>query len=140
MAELPPTFFVDIITHSLNFFVGYYGDVQAKRGKAASLRRDIFEGVAVCVNCWPGPVDPKALKSIWFLLTICAMSGAPDELVAGEIEPLDCPESDQPYLGLAHNETDFEDYQMALSRLVMKFDNERDTVPTMIKFLRQNYE
>jgi hypothetical protein len=139
MAELPRTLFIDVITNSLNFFVGYYGEVQAKREKAASLRRDIFEGVAVCVTYWPGPVDPEALESIWFLLSICAISGAPDELVAGEIDAVDCPENDQPYLGLAHNETDFEDYHLALSRLVMKFENERDTVPTMIKFLRQNY-
>jgi hypothetical protein len=47
------------------------------------------------------------------------MTGAPDELIANEIEPFDSPEGDQPDLWLAHDETDCEDYHTALPRLFL---------------------
>jgi hypothetical protein len=78
------------------------------------------------------------LKNLWYLLYLVAVSGAPDEILAG-VPGKDCAEKDQPFLGLAHNETDFTDYKEALARLRKKLESEPAAFPTMVQYVRAKF-
>lgn len=138
--ELPILLLVDFINDSLLLFTGYYGEVQPTKEKSVNLRIDIFTIVDKITNFYPTDIPPDDLKMIWYLLYIAAISGASDfdlENIGSTIVESD--EPDSPYLGLEKTQSDFLDYRIALERLGKKFEAEKDTLPNMIQFIRQNY-
>ncbi|KAH0786502.1 hypothetical protein GPJ56_009573 [Histomonas meleagridis] len=137
-SEIPIELIKDFIKYSLSYFVGYYGEVQASKGRAVDLRRDIFQVVDLCTKYFPGKLGRGSLEKIWYLLYIVAVSGAEDDML-NNVKQEDFAESDQPYLGLKHNDEDFSDYKMALTRLSKKFESEFEAFPAMVEFVRKNY-
>lgn len=138
--ELPILLLVDFINDSLSLFAGYYGEVQPTKEKSVNLRIDIFAIVDRIILCYPTEIPPDALKMIWYLLYIAAISGATDfELENIGLTFIDSDEPDTPYLGLEKTQSEFLDYKIALERLGKKFESEKSTLPKMIQFVRQNY-
>ncbi|KAK8881690.1 hypothetical protein M9Y10_039615 [Tritrichomonas musculus] len=141
--ELPALLLADVINDSLSYFIGYYGEVQPSKERSVNLRMDIFTIVDTCAQYYPNDgskasFTQETLKQIWYLLYIVAFSGAKDE----ELENVkyDKPSEDNtPYLGLKHNNTDFENYREAIGILGKKFESENEIFPQMIEFIRQNY-
>jgi hypothetical protein len=127
-----------VIDDSMWYFMGYYGEVQPSKERAANLRMDIFAIIDLCVKYYPDKMPSEFLKKVWYLLYIAAVSGASDAEV-GDVKHADCAEKDQPYLGLEHTDREFKDYKVALARLSKKFESEFDVFPTMVSFIRTNY-
>ncbi|OHS98029.1 hypothetical protein TRFO_35681 [Tritrichomonas foetus] len=136
--ELPNLLIVDFIDDSLSLFEGYYGEVQPTKEKSINLRIDIFAIVELVTQFYPSEMSGDTLKRIWYLLYIVAISGASET----DLEHIQFKESDEPnmpFLGLERNGSDFADYRHALEILGKKFESEAETLPAMIKFVRQNY-
>lgn len=137
--EIPDLLILDLINDSLQHFVGYYSEVQPSKSRSENLRRDIFAIVTSCSEFYPKKMGSDTLQKIWFLLAIAAVSGATDEQV-NEFKQLDCKEGDKPFLGLGHTDAEFEDYMLALGRLLKKFEGESGSIRFMIDFVRKNYK
>lgn len=136
--ELPNLLMMDLIIDSLTYFIGYYGEVQPSKARAVNLRRDIFEIVDLCIQYHPGKMSEETLSKVWYLLYIVAVSGASDAELE-HVEHLDCKECSDPYLGLEHTDRSFADYKLALGRLSKKFEAEFQAFPSMVEFIRVNY-
>jgi len=134
----PDIVLIDFIEDSLLYFTGYYGEIQPSPDRSKDLRRDVFFIVDTSIEFYPSDLPQEVLQSIWYLLTIAAVSGAS----ADQLENI-CPEENQmmndPYLGLAKTDVDFVDYRVALNRLSTKFVGELDALPAMISFVRAHY-
>ena len=138
--ELPILLLVDFINDSLSLFSGYYGEVQPTKEKSVNLRIDIFTIIDLITEYYPTDITPDALKMIWYLLYIAAISGASDfDLENVGMTFIESDEPDSPYLGLEKTQSEFVDYRLALERLGKKFEAEKDTLPKMIHFIRENY-
>ena len=138
--ELPILLLVDFINDSLSLFAGYYGEIQPTKEKSVNLRIDIFAIVDRITLYYPTDIPPDTLKMIWYLLYIAAISGASDfDLENIGLTFIESEEPDSPYLGLEKSQSEFLDYKIALERLGKKFEAEKDTLPNMIQFIRQNY-
>lgn len=136
--ELPQVLLVDIIDDSLTYFNGYYGEVQSSRQRSVNLRMDIFEIVDVCTQYYPGTIPNETLTKIWYLLYIAAFSGSKDDEL-DNINYQNPTEDNTPFLGLKHNDKEFDDYKLAIGVLGKKFESEKEIVPQMIEFIRKNY-
>ena len=144
--ELPSVLLADIIGNSLSYFIGYYGEVQPSKERSVNLRMDIFAIVETCIKYYPNDdskssqvnFTPEILKQIWYLLYIVAFSGAKDEELQ-DVKYEQAKEDNTPFLGLKHNDTDFENYREAIGILGKKFEAENEIFPQMIEFIRQNY-
>ena len=136
--ELPNLLLVDFLDDSLNLFEGYYGEVQPTKEKSINLRIDIFAIVELVTQFYPTEMSADALKRMWYLLYICAISGASDTDLE-TVEFKESSDSSMPFLGLERSGADFVDYRLALDVLGKKFENEAETLPDMIKFIRHNY-
>jgi hypothetical protein len=136
--ELPESLVVAFVDMNLSFMHSYYGDVQPSRMRSGDLRREIFVVVALVVGAAKGKMPAEMLERIWFLLAIAAVSGA-SEAELEYVLPVEAPDPDAPYLGLEHNEKDWMDYGLALSRLMKKFETQMETFPKMVIWIRANY-
>ena len=136
-SELPDLLLVDFLDDSLRHFTGYYGEVQPTKERAVNLRMDIFAIVDAVIKYYPRKFAKETLERIWFLLTIAAVCGAPDDLLTN-VKQIDF-KNDDPYLGLKNDGKDFSDYKLALGRLLKKFEGELDSFPVMVDFVRKHY-
>lgn len=138
-SELPDMLIIDCVNDSLDFFIAYYSEVQPLKDKSAKLRIDIFELVTTIKEVYPGDIPEEKLKNMWFLLYIAAVSGAPKELL-DDVKHMNSPKGNDPFLGLEHTSSEFNDYKVALGRLSMKFEIEFESFPIMVKYIRKKYE
>lgn len=134
-SELPVLLLADFIDDSLQYFFGYYGEVQATKERAVNLRMDLFTIVQTVKEVYPIKFTESALKKLWFLMTIAAVCGATDEQLQNIKQ--ETAKSDDPFLGLKHDGRDFENYSKALGCLQAKFKDEVDAFPIMIEFIRK---
>ena len=135
--ELPNSILADFIDSSLTFFLGYYGEVQPTIERAPDLRRDLFAIVEQCQKNYPGTIPDSTKINLWYLLEVAAVSGASDQDIQN-MKPKDTSQKNDVWLGLKHNETDFDEYGLALNLLSFKFSNEIDTFPQMVSFIRHH--
>ncbi|OHT02800.1 hypothetical protein TRFO_29926 [Tritrichomonas foetus] len=135
--ELPNMLLIDLIDDSLTYFTGYYGEVQPSKERSIDLRRDIFVIAQVIKDFYPGKIIEDTLRKCWFLLYIAAVAGADEELLKN-VKHMNS-QTDEPFLGLEHDDKDFADYKLALGRLSMKFESEFEAFEAMCDFIRKGY-
>lgn len=136
--ELPKLLLDDLIDNSLVYFTGYYGEVQSSKARSSDLRRDIFAIANLSMQYFTGKLGGDTIKKIWYLLYIAAVSGASDDQLKN-VKQVDCKEKNEPFLGLAHTDCEFNNYVQALERLSFKFAEEFEAFPAMVDFVRKNY-
>lgn len=126
------------ICQSLQFFADYYGGIQPELSRASDMRRDIF-CIIKYVNNLSFKLSDDDYKHVWMLMLIAAIIGAELTLICN-IPPGESSKNTV-LLGLEISEDgyDFLNYRTALAVLIEKFSSEKDAIPEMIKFLRQNY-
>jgi hypothetical protein len=138
MPEVPMTLVAAFLDDSLVFLQTYYGEIQASKRYSVKLRMELLEIVRVFTQYYPGQVPAATKQKLWYLLLLVAISGcSPDDLE--RVAKTDCPEKNEVYLGLRHDDKDFEDYRTALCRLSKKFEAELELFPTMTQFVRAHY-
>jgi hypothetical protein len=86
---------------------------------------DILDIVRLFEKHYPIKMQIDTKEKLWYLLFLVAISG--------------CSERDEIFLGVKHNDREFENYRLAFCRLSQKFESEFDTVPRMTEFVRANY-
>jgi hypothetical protein len=136
--DIPKLVTVAFMDDSLLWLNQYYGEVQASKRFSVKLRKEVLEIVRLFEECYPIKMPADTKQKLWYLLLVVAISGASNEDLAN-VTKADCKERDEVYLGLAHTDKDFVDYRAALSRLSIKFEAEFELFPTMVQFVRANY-
>lgn len=137
--DLPNLLLKDFLDDSLVLFDGYYGDVQPSRERAILLRVDLLGIVELISLHYPVEFSNDTLRRMWYLLYIVAVCGARNDEIAA-VKPCECEESQHPFLGLEKSGCDFIDYKLALGRLCKIFENESESLPSMVKFIRAKYD
>ncbi|EAX91283.1 hypothetical protein TVAG_251270 [Trichomonas vaginalis G3] len=128
-----------VIDLSLKFATDYYGEIQPNLEKSHDVRRDIFFIVKNLLS-WKLNLLPTTYHSIWMLLLIAAILGAEQTIIVNQPQPT--PSETSILLGLEIDDKycDFIDYKQAFSVLLGKFEAEKDSIPGMIQYLRENFK
>lgn len=138
MPELPTSLITNFLDNSVSYFVDYYSDVQPTIEKAKDMRLDLLTIVDLVVKYHERNYHENVLTKIWFLLIIVVISGASIEQLK-DLTGVDCKDNTQPFLGLTHSVSEFDDYEIAWKRLSKKFSAESERLRSMIDFIRENY-
>jgi hypothetical protein len=136
--ELPSQVLVEQIDESMNFFSGYFAEIQPIKTRAIVMRTNIFVIVGAIGQIYPGIIPAACLSRLWYLMYIAAISGATEEEIKN-CKPDKGDKESAPFLGLDLTQSDFCSYPMALARLSKKFEPDFDRLPTMASFIRANY-
>lgn len=127
------------IDQCLQFFTDYYGEVQPTIERSHDVRRDIFS-IMDHLQEWNFTYSEDSYHNIWLLLLIATILGAEQAIISNLPSPTKTNKSIM--LGLEVDESgyNFRDYKLAFSVLLDKFKDEKETIPDMIRFFRENFK